>query len=148
MALVSGGVSVSTDSRTKTQQRRPSAYSQVPPPTQPAQRDGATITKDKPMQVTPTTPYSEIATNANTGLNAPSYEDLAATLERAQAEIDEYGEQEESDAKRIETLEAALEDADRVLNSIDRLHQDGEIELAETLVQQLHDAITVIDNAR
>lgn len=63
------------------------------------------------MQVTPEAPYSELATAALTGLSAPSYEQMAEALERAQRELDEYATENSDMGDRITVLEDGLSGA-------------------------------------
>lgn len=97
------------------------------------------------MQVTPTTPYSEIATAAITGLNAPSYDQLADAFERAQVEIDEY-ETENADLFDEDTkLRDGLNAAKDTLESLLTFDAQGDIELSDGTRTMVSDRIDAIE---
>lgn len=97
------------------------------------------------MQVTPETPYSEIATNALTGLNPPTYEQLAEALERAQGEIEEYGKESDDLISRIDVLEKGLSGALETLETLQQFEKQGDIELAPDTLKMIGDGIEVIN---
>ena len=97
------------------------------------------------MQITPETPYSEIATNALTGLNAPSYEQLAEALEWAQDEIDGYGKEGDDLISRIDVLEKGLHGALETLEALQQFERQGDIELAPDTLKMIGDGIEAVN---